>query len=135
MTRAVRLTAGVGALALAAVVAAALLWPAPTPPPGPEPGRSLFGAHCAQCHGADGRGGTWWARLFLLRPGSLASPDAGRLPDQYVLDIIRHGGSPFGKPGMPSFGFALTEAEIGALLPYLRALTAVRPGGEPPPSR
>ena len=31
-----------------------------------------------------------------------------------------------GKPGMPSFGFALSEAEIQALVAYLRALPLAR---------
>ncbi|MGH7268577.1 MAG: c-type cytochrome, partial [Candidatus Rokuibacteriota bacterium] len=97
----------------------ALLWPAPEVAPGPEPGRSLYRTHCAECHGPDGRGRTWHARLLLLRPGDLT---AGPLPDRYLQDIIRHGGASFGKPGMPSFGFPLSDAEIAALVEYVQAL-------------
>jgi mono/diheme cytochrome c family protein len=39
-----------------------------------------------------------------------------------VADLIRHGGSSFGKPGMPSFGFVLTEKEIEAVVLYVRTL-------------
>jgi mono/diheme cytochrome c family protein len=46
------------------------------------------------------------------------------LPDQYLDDVIRHGGTNFGKPGMPSFGFVLGDAEIRALVAYVRALPA-----------
>jgi mono/diheme cytochrome c family protein len=44
------------------------------------------------------------------------------VPDQYVADLIRHGGSTFGKPGMPSFGFVLAEKEIEAVVQYVRTL-------------
>jgi mono/diheme cytochrome c family protein len=114
-------------LGLAALVVVLLLAPLPPSPPGPEPGRSLFHGHCATCHGSDGRGGSWRARLLLLRPGNLTSPETAALPDAYVADIIRQGGSTFGKPGMPSFGFTLTDAEVQALIAYLRALPSPKP--------
>jgi hypothetical protein len=44
------------------------------------------------------------------------------LPDRYLADLIRHGGSSLGKPGMPSFGFVLSDAEIDALVQYVRSL-------------
>jgi mono/diheme cytochrome c family protein len=118
--------AALAAVALVVLVAAVLLVPLPPSPPGPEPGRSLFQAHCATCHGADGRGRTWRARLLLLEPGDLTAPATAALPDQYLADVIRHGGTNFGKPGMPSFGFALGDAEIHALVAYLRALPGSR---------
>lgn len=115
--------AGAGlALGLVALGAAAVLAPLPPSPPGPEPGRSLFHAHCATCHGADGGGRSWRARLLFLHPGNLAAPETAALPDPYLGDIIRHGGATFGKPGMPSFGFTLSDAEIQALVAYLRTL-------------
>jgi mono/diheme cytochrome c family protein len=112
------------ALIAAGVGAAVLLTPLPPSPPGPEPGRSLFHAHCATCHGLDGRGSTWRARLLLLRPGDLTSPEAAGAPDGYLADIIRQGGASIGKPGMPSFGFSLSDAEIRALIAYIRTLPA-----------
>jgi mono/diheme cytochrome c family protein len=78
--------------------------------------------HCATCHGAAGRGDSWRARLLFLRPGDLASPTLATLPDRYLLELVRHGGSAFGKPGMPSFGFVLTDAEIEAVVLYVRTL-------------
>ncbi len=110
------------ALGAVALAIAAVLAPLPPSPPGPEPGRSLFHAHCATCHGADGRGRSWRARLLFLRPGNLAAPETAALPDQYLADIVRHGGAMFGKPGMPSFGFTLSDAEIQAIVAYLREL-------------
>jgi mono/diheme cytochrome c family protein len=119
--------AGVGlAAGLVALVAGLILTPLPPGPPGPEPGRTLYRAHCATCHGADGHGRSWRARLLWLRPGDLATPAMAALPDQYLFDIVRHGGSSFGKPGMPSFGFTLSDDEIHAVVAYVRALPGAR---------
>jgi mono/diheme cytochrome c family protein len=93
------------------------------PARGPEPGRSLYRDHCVSCHGPDGRGG-WRARLLFLSPGNLTAPEVTAAPDRYLADLIRNGGATIGKPGMPSFGFALGQAEVEAVIAYLRALPA-----------
>lgn len=113
---------GAGALGLAAAITAVVLAPLPPGPPGPEPGRALYQSHCATCHGTDGRGRSWRARLLFLRPGNLADPQAPALPETYLTEIIRRGGADFGRPGMPSFGHVLSEGEIRALAAYVRAL-------------
>jgi mono/diheme cytochrome c family protein len=118
-----------------------MLAPRPPSPPGPEPGRTLYQAHCATCHGARGRGDSWRARLLLLRPGDLTDPATAALADSYLVDLLRHGGSMFGKPGMPSFGAVLGPGEIDAVIQYIRSLPRAprdvgsRPPGAPPPSR
>lgn len=125
MRRGGRWVAAAAVVLVAAVLTAAvgaLIAPLPPGPPGPEPGRTLFHAHCATCHGHDGRGGTWRAWLLWLRPGDLATPASAALPDPYLRDLIRRGGADLGMPGMPSFGFALADAEIDALVAYLRTL-------------
>jgi mono/diheme cytochrome c family protein len=118
------LAAGTAVALLALLVTGIALVRAPLPPSprGPEPGRALFQSHCASCHGAAGRGDSWRARLLFLRPGDLASPALASLPDQYLAELIRHGGSAIGKPGMPSFGFVLGDAEIEAVIQYVRTL-------------
>ncbi|MBI2469217.1 MAG: cytochrome c [Candidatus Rokubacteria bacterium] len=128
MTRRGLVWSAAAAVGLAVAVAAVALTPSPPGPPGPEPGRSLYRDHCATCHGADGWGRSWRARLLFLRPGNLADPQAPSLPDPYLTEIIRRGGADFGRPGMPSFGFTLSEADIQALAAYVRALaTPPRP--------
>jgi mono/diheme cytochrome c family protein len=113
---------GAAALLVAIGLAVAWLLASPGEPArGPEPGRSLYREHCMSCHGPDGRGG-WRARTLFLNPGNLAAPDVAAAPDRYLADLIRQGGATVGKPGMPSFGFALGQAEIEALIAYLRAL-------------
>jgi mono/diheme cytochrome c family protein len=82
----------------------------------------LYLTHCATCHGADGRG-SWRATLFLMRPGNLADRQVmDPLSDEYLVSLIKNGGAPLGKPGMPSFGYHLSDSEIRELIAYLRRL-------------
>src|SRR5262245_21596744 len=83
--------------------------------------------YCAECHGANGHG-SWRATLFLLRPGDLADPRtlAGR-SDQYLWDLVKHGGAPIGKPGMPAFGYHLSDDQIEDVVRYVRGLSEPRP--------
>ncbi|HEU5320310.1 MAG TPA: cytochrome c [Methylomirabilota bacterium] len=119
------------ALALAAVGAftgglAWLLNP-PRPPAGASRGERLYYASCVDCHGRDGRG-SWRAALFLLRPGDLGDPARmAAHTDGYLFDLVKHGGAPLGRPGMPAFGH-LSDEEVRLLVRYLRSLAA-------PPSR
>jgi mono/diheme cytochrome c family protein len=93
----------------------------PRPPAGAPRGERLYYTFCAGCHGVDGRG-SWRAGLFLIRPGDLTK--AADQPDQYLFDIIKHGGAPYGRPGMPAFGAQLSDADIQALVAYVKRLGA-----------
>ena len=44
------------------------------------------------------------------------------MSDEYLFDLIKNGGAAIGKPGMPSFGFHLTDEEIRELIRHVRAL-------------
>src|SRR5712691_360681 len=110
-------------LAAISVFTAGLAWllDTPRPPRSASRGERFFYELCATCHGTDGRG-TWRAALFLVRPGNLADgARLGQRSDQYLFDIIRNGGAPIGRPGMPAFGAALSEDEIRELVAYVRA--------------
>jgi mono/diheme cytochrome c family protein len=116
------------AIAAIGVVTAGLaaLLDTPRPPRGAARGERLFFGLCVTCHGTDGRG-SWRAALFLIRPGNLAdAARLGRHPDQYLFDIIKDGGAPIGRPGMPAFGAALSDDEIRELVAYVRALSRAR---------
>jgi mono/diheme cytochrome c family protein len=116
------------AIAALGLFAAGLAWLLDTPRPRPGAPRAerVFLALCAECHGADGRG-SWRAALFLTRPGNLADKArTGRESEQYYVDIIKHGGAPIGRPGMPAFGAALTDDDIRELVAYLRSLARAR---------
>jgi mono/diheme cytochrome c family protein len=94
------------------------------PPDGASRAERLYYAYCAECHGVDGRG-SWRAALFLLRPGDLTDESRMRAhSDKYLFDVIKHGGAPIGRPGMPAFGAQLTDADIEGLVRYVRTLTS-----------
>ena len=97
-----------------------------------EIGRALYADHCAACHGADLEGAPDWQR-----PG----PD-GRLPapphdetghtwhhgDAMLFDYVKRGGQAFlddlgvaYESGMPAFGDVLEDAEIDAILSFIRS--------------
>jgi mono/diheme cytochrome c family protein len=98
----------------------------PKPPPGASKAERLYLGLCATCHGADGRG-SWRAALFLVRPGDLAdAATIDRRSDQYLFDLIKHGGAPIGRPGMPGFGSTLSDNEIAELVRYVRSLSRER---------
>jgi mono/diheme cytochrome c family protein len=118
------------AVAVIGVFTGGLAWllDTPKPPPGASHAERLYYAYCVHCHGVDGRG-SWRAWLFLMRPGDLS--DAARMrqhTDQYLFDLIKHGGAPFGRPGMPAFSH-LTDDEVRTLVGYLRTLTKTPPPG------
>ena len=51
--------------------------------------------------------------------------------DEYLVEMITHGGAPFGRPGMPAFGASLKAEDIRALVEYVRSLSGgpTRAGG------
>lgn len=111
-------------LVVLAVFVGGLAWllDSPKPPPGASRGERLYYAYCVTCHGTDGHG-SWRAALFLIRPGDLR--DRARMSqhtDEYLFDIIKHGGAPLGRPGMPAFGFHLSDADLELLVRHVRSL-------------
>jgi alcohol dehydrogenase (cytochrome c) len=92
-----------------ALVLATLLAAAPAAAQTSEPGRQVFAARCAGCHGSDGNGGE-------LGPGI-----ATRVPtrtDTELTTLFRQG---LPASGMPAFA-NLSDTDAAALIPYLRTL-------------
>src|SRR5882762_2748772 len=115
-------------LAAVGALAGGLAWLLDTPrvPPRAPQAERLYLGLCATCHGPDGRG-SWRAALFLIRPGDLTDGTTlGQHSDQYLFDIIKHGGAPIGRPGMPAFGSTLSDADIEELVRYVRGLARPR---------
>jgi len=115
-------------LAAIGVFTGGLAWllETPRPPAGASRAERLYLGLCATCHGPDGRG-SWRAALFLIRPGDLTDGTTlGQHSDQYLFDIIKHGGAPIGRPGMPAFGSTLSDADIEELVRYVRGLARPR---------
>ena len=86
----------------------------------PVAGARLYQTQCAECHGADGEGGTGTA---LANPAMLATT-----PDAFLQHAITHGRD--GTP-MPAFGERLSGHEIAGITAYIRSFST---GGlaEPP---
>ena len=85
-------------------------------------GQRLYLTNCASCHGANGQG-SWRAWLFLLRAGNLADKRvSSSRSEEYLFLLIKNGGATIGKPGMPAFGYYLTDDQIRELVRYLRRL-------------
>lgn len=120
----------VAGLILAGGGLAALLRPSPVPSDAP-PAHRAYLRHCAECHGPDGRG-SLRARLFMINPGNLADPRTlATATDEYLFTVIKEGGASVGMPGMPAFGFHLSDEEIRTLIGYLRSLSGSS-GPRPP---
>jgi len=114
-----------GPTAVFALASLVLLFLTPYPvPKSATRAQRLYLTYCATCHGSDGRG-SWRATLLFMRPGDLTDPRAlASMDDQYLLGLIKNGGATLGRPGMPAFGYHLSDDEIRELIAYLRALPA-----------
>src|SRR5690349_7136577 len=56
-----------------------------------EQGRMVYQRHCADCHGAEGRGDGQQATSLSPRPGNLISAQTSAKSDQELLKIIGKG--------------------------------------------
>ena len=114
------------ALALVIGSVLALLFVPHPVPKDATPAQRVYLTSCAECHGANGRG-SWRATVLLLRAPDLAEPRAlAPLSDEYLRDLIKNGGATIGKPGMPAFGYHLSDEQIREVVRYLRTLAAAR---------
>jgi len=102
---------------------ALLFLPHPVPKTA-TPVQRTYLTRCAPCHGANGHG-SWRATIFFIRPGDLTDRRAmAQLSDDYIFSLIKNGGAAIGKPGMPAFGYHLSDPEIRALVAHVRTLSA-----------
>ncbi len=91
-------------------------------------GRTLYRQHCSYCHGIDREGHEDWqpgTQVAAGLPTALdeRSPSVDR-SDRQIFEWIRYGGQPFLPAGvrsqMPAFEFNLTEAQVWAVVAYLK---------------
>ena len=92
----------------AAGLAALLLSASPGFAQAPDPGRRIFEARCARCHGADGNGGDM---------GPAIAQRLTPIDDQQLTKLI-HDGQPL--KGMPPS--VVTDGELADLIKFLRTI-------------
>ena len=112
-------------LALAIVVVSALLLIGQTD--AIALGRQVYAENCAACHGPNGEGGNPAAPLSTNAQGKYPAPPhdhSGHTwhhADGLLKEIIRDGSfSPDFVSEMPAFGEKLSEAQIDAVLAYIK---------------
>jgi mono/diheme cytochrome c family protein len=88
-------------------------------------------AHCVDCHGEDLSGGIAWNLPVGTFRAPNITPDretgAGRYRDEELARALREGVHPSGRAMLPFMPFAnLTDADLTAVLSYIRSVPAVR---------
>ena len=92
-------------------------------------GKGVYEAHCAACHGVQLEGQPDWrerrADGRLPAPPHDASGHTWHHSDALLFSITKHGIEPHAPPGyrsdMPAFEGRLTDAEIWAVLAYIKS--------------
>lgn len=93
-------------------------------PAAADPGARIYGQHCAQCHGAGGKGDGPAAASLNPRPRNHTNGAyMNSRTDAELLNSIRNG-----KGAMPAMKGQLSDADIHAVLAHVRSL-AVPPYG------
>ena len=81
---------------------------------------ALWNQHCAACHGKDGSGNTAMGKKLNLKDYRDAKVQAA-FSDAEAERAIKEGVKTGGKETMKPFGSKLSDADIKALVAYIRA--------------
>jgi len=83
--------------------------------------KANWDANCVQCHGKDGKADTKMGKT--LNAKDLTDPKVqAEFTDAKAADSIKNGVKENGKTTMKAFGDKLSDADIKALVAYLRTL-------------
>ena len=89
-------------------------------------GKDLYVERCVLCHGSKGHGWDWTEKV--MRPPVPVPNLVETLPkrnDAFLRSVILDGGPAVGQtPFMPAFRFRMSDAEVNALIAYLRSVSA-----------
>lgn len=95
-----------------------------------EQGRVIYQRHCADCHGAEGRGDGQQATSLSPRPGNLISAQTSAKSDQELLKIIAKGRP---RTAMAGWEDRLSPEDQVAVLAYIRSLVKFTRSATPGP--
>jgi mono/diheme cytochrome c family protein len=92
-------------------------------------GQQVYQAQCASCHGPNLEGQAHWQEPLpngsRLAPPHDASGHTWHHPDQLLFEITKYGGQATSPPdyinNMPTFGNTLSDADIWAVLAYIKS--------------
>ena len=132
MRRQIAIAAGLGVLvSLVTSIGAALTTPVVAMSPSDlEQGRVIYQRHCADCHGAEGRGDGEQATSLSPRPGNLISAQTSAKSDQELLKIIAKGRS---RTAMAGWEDRLSPEDQVVVLAYIRSLVKFTRSATPGP--
>lgn len=84
-------------------------------------GAALWNQHCASCHGKDGSGSTMMGKKLAVKNYTDAKVQSA-FSDAEMQRAIKDGVKEGGKEKMKAFGDKLSDADIKALVAYIRGL-------------
>jgi len=80
-----------------------------------QSGSDIYSSKCAMCHGADGLASGSMGKM--LKIPSFKSPEVVKASDSQLFETTKNG-----KGKMPSYNGKLTDAQIHAVVAYIRKL-------------
>jgi mono/diheme cytochrome c family protein len=83
--------------------------------------KTLWETNCAQCHGQTGNADTKMGKILHAKNLTDAKVQAG-FTDAEAADAIKNGKKENGKMVMKAFGGKLSDADVNALVKYVRSL-------------
>ena len=96
-------------------------------------GKKLYLTYCFTCHGKDGKGEGYAAKVQPVRPRDLTSDTyMSTRTDEQLFNAISLGSAAFHGPSvMPAWWQSLTEQQRWDLVAYVRTLHQKQPAGDP----
>jgi mono/diheme cytochrome c family protein len=84
-------------------------------------GKVIYKEYCSQCHGATGKGDGPAASGLVPKPAIHANIPFEKLPQEYLYNVINHGGPAVGKSAnMPYWNLTIGQQGVADVIAYLK---------------